>query len=92
MRYGTVAWFGPRRGVSAMQPDGGDEAHLRVHYSKIDGGGRQRLQENDRVAFHVVDGASGRAKPQTCTSPDGVGGDLDPLDRLFPEPAIADHC
>ena len=60
MRYGTVAWFDPRRGVGAIKPDGGDEAHLRVHYSKIDGGGRQSPQENDRVAFRVVDGASGR--------------------------------
>jgi CspA family cold shock protein len=60
MKYGTVAWFDPRRGVGAIEPDGDDEATLHVHYSQIDGGGRQSLQENDRVAFRVVDGASGR--------------------------------
>jgi CspA family cold shock protein len=58
MRYGTVAWFDPQRGVGGIKPDDGD-AEVRVHYSQIDGGGRQSLHENDRVAFSVADGSSG---------------------------------
>jgi cold shock CspA family protein len=56
--YGRVAWFDPRRGVGAITVEGtGHE--VAAHSAEIDGGGRQSLRTNDRVAFTLLDGSAG---------------------------------
>ncbi|WP_214369269.1 cold-shock protein [Pseudonocardia sp. H11422] len=57
MAEGTVMWFDAERGVGRIAVDGGGE--LLVHYTQIDGGGRQSLRENDRVSFTVQASESG---------------------------------
>jgi cold shock protein len=57
MAYGTVAWYDAQRGVGGIEPGGHG---LAVHYSQIDGGGRQSLRPSDRVAFAMLDGPTDR--------------------------------
>jgi CspA family cold shock protein len=56
--YGTVAWFDAQRGVGAITIEGsGMEVPVRA--TRIDGGGRQSLQQHTRVAFTLLDGPCG---------------------------------
>jgi len=55
---GTVAWFDARTGTGVISPDDGS-ADVSVHYTQIDGGGRQSLRATDRVSFTPADGPDG---------------------------------
>lgn len=58
MAHGTVTWFDALRGMGAIAlDDGGHDAH--VHFSDIDGGGRQSLTAGARVAFTLLCGVGG---------------------------------
>ena len=58
MHYGTVAWFDAQRGIGAITIEGSG-IEVPVRSSQIDGGGRQSLQEDTRVAFTLLDGPGG---------------------------------
>jgi cold shock protein len=58
MFYGTVAWFDPQRGIGAITIEGSG-MEVPVSSTQIDGGGRQSLQANTRVAFTLLDGPDG---------------------------------
>ncbi len=58
MLYGTVAWFDAQRGIGAITIEGSG-MQVPVSSTQIDGGGRQSLQEDVRVAFTLVDGPDG---------------------------------
>ncbi|MBK1787046.1 cold-shock protein [Prauserella cavernicola] len=58
MAEGTVKWFNAEKGFGFIAVDGGG-ADVFVHYSEIDGRGFRELQEGQRVAFEVGQGAKG---------------------------------
>jgi CspA family cold shock protein len=58
MTYGTVAWFDAERGVGVIRIEMTD-VEVPVRSAQIDGGGRQSLRQDDRVAFALENGPSG---------------------------------
>ncbi|MDQ2750402.1 MAG: cold-shock protein [Pseudonocardiales bacterium] len=57
MAQGTVKWFNNEKGYGFIAVDGGDDVF--VHYSAIDGDGYRSLEEDQRVEFHIAQGAKG---------------------------------
>lgn len=55
---GTVKWFNASKGFGFIEGENGED--IFVHYSAITGDGFKSLNEGDRVAFDVVDGARGQ--------------------------------
>ncbi len=58
MLYGTVAWFDAQRGIGAITIEGSG-MQVPVASTQIDGGGRQSLEADARVAFTLLDGPDG---------------------------------
>lgn len=56
--YGTVTWFDRQHGIGSIAVDGGGY-EVPVRSVEIDGGGRQSLRVDDRVAFTLVEGPDG---------------------------------
>ena len=64
--YGIVTWFDPHRGVGTIALE--DSGHqVGVHAVEIDGGGKQSLRVDDRVAFTLLDGPGGPRATQVWT-------------------------
>jgi len=55
---GTVKWFNEEKGFGFITPDDGSK-DLFVHYSEINGSGRQVLSEGQKVSFSVTQGDKG---------------------------------
>jgi cold shock CspA family protein len=58
MHYGTVAWFDVQRGVGMIRIED-SEFEVPVRSAQIDGGGRQSLTVDTRVAFRLLEGPRG---------------------------------
>ncbi len=54
---GTVKWFNASKGYGFISREGADDVF--VHYSSIQGGGFQSLDEGQRVEFSVEPGRKG---------------------------------
>src|SRR4029079_7087675 len=57
MASGTVKWFNGEKGYGFIAPDEGGYKDAFVHISNIVGGAR--IDEGDRVNFHMADSAKG---------------------------------
>lgn len=55
---GTVKWFNASKGFGFIESENGED--IFVHYSAITGDGYKTLNEGERVAFDVVEGARGQ--------------------------------
>jgi len=55
---GTVKWFNASKGFGFIESENGED--IFVHFSAISGDGFKSLNEGERVAFDVVDGARGQ--------------------------------
>jgi cold shock CspA family protein len=51
--FATVTWFDPQRGIGMITVDGSGH-QVPVRAAEIDGGGRQSLRVDDRVAFQLL--------------------------------------
>ena len=58
MATGTVKWFNAEKGFGFIAPDDGGP-DVFAHYSAIDASGYRSLDENQKVAFDVTQGAKG---------------------------------
>jgi CspA family cold shock protein len=58
MTEGTVKWFNGDKGFGFITPDGGG-ADVFAHFSAISASGFRSLEENQRVAFEITQGAKG---------------------------------
>ncbi|WP_203981264.1 cold-shock protein, partial [Planosporangium flavigriseum] len=58
MAQGIVKWFNPEKGFGFIRQDEG-HGDVFVHFSAIQGGGYQSLEENQRVEFEVTQGQKG---------------------------------
>ena len=58
MAEGTVKWFNADKGFGFITPDGGG-SDVFVHFSEIQASGFRSLEENQRVAFEIGQGAKG---------------------------------
>ncbi|RDW61213.1 uncharacterized protein DSM5745_10711 [Aspergillus mulundensis] len=57
-QHGSVKWFNSNKGFGYIAQDhGGDD--VRFHFSVIQGGGPQGLDEDQRVSYHVRNGPKG---------------------------------
>ena len=65
---GKVLWFDVKKGFGFIREEGGDEADVFVHYSKIlaEPGEFRVLEANDKVEFEKFDAdrGDGAKKPQ----------------------------
>jgi cold shock protein len=55
---GTVEFFKADKGFGSIRPDE-SEREVFVHHTSIDGDGFRSLRRGDRVAFEMVDSATG---------------------------------
>lgn len=59
MATGTVKWFDETKGFGFIMPDdGGNDVF--VHISAVQESGMERLLENQKVEYELVDGRDGR--------------------------------
>jgi len=58
MAQGTVKWFNAEKGFGFITPDGGGP-DVFVHFSAITGTGYRSLDEGQKVAYTVSQGAKG---------------------------------
>lgn len=67
MLEGVVKWFDTKKGYGFIARDEG--ADVFVHYSSIQSTGLRTLNQDDKVAFEIVDGEKGpRAENVTVAS------------------------
>jgi CspA family cold shock protein len=59
MATGTVKWFNTAKGYGFIQPDDGGK-DIFVHITAVQAAGMQGLQDNQKVAFELIDGRDGR--------------------------------
>lgn len=59
MATGTVKWFNTAKGYGFIQPDDGGK-DIFVHITAVQAAGMQGLQDNQKVAFEMIDGRDGR--------------------------------
>jgi CspA family cold shock protein len=59
MSEGKVKWFNEQKGFGFIEKDEGGD--LFVHFSALQGGGCERLQEGQRVSGDVTQGQKGPA-------------------------------
>ncbi|MDP7354165.1 MAG: cold-shock protein [Desulfobacterales bacterium] len=57
MTNGVVKWFDDRKGYGFIEREDGDDVF--VHHSGINAAGFKSLNEGDRVAFDIEQGAKG---------------------------------
>jgi len=58
MAQGTVKWFNADKGFGFIAQDGGGE-DVFVHFSAIQSGGYESLDENQKVEFDLTQGPKG---------------------------------
>ena len=58
MATGTVKWFNAEKGFGLIEPNDGS-ADVFAHFSAIANSGYKSLDENQRVAYDVVQGPKG---------------------------------
>jgi len=54
---GTVKWFNAEKGFGFIEAENGKD--IFVHFSQINKDGYKTLEEGEKVAFEVTDGAKG---------------------------------
>jgi CspA family cold shock protein len=59
MATGTVKWFNTAKGYGFIQPDDGGK-DVFVHITAVQAAGLQGLQDNQKIAFEMVEGRDGR--------------------------------
>lgn len=56
---GTVKWFNTQKGYGFIKPDGQDK-DVFVHISALQESGLDRLNDNQRISFEMVDDRQGK--------------------------------
>lgn len=57
MISGTVKWFDENKGFGFITAEGGKDVF--VHHTALQGPGRPKLYDGQRVEFEIVEGAKG---------------------------------
>ncbi len=57
MPEGIVKWFDNKKGYGFIKREEGDDVF--VHYTAIKGDGFKTLQQDDKVAFDIIQGPKG---------------------------------
>lgn len=56
---GTVKWFNTQKGFGFIKPDGQDK-DVFVHISNVEKSGIDRLNDNQRVSFELINDRNGK--------------------------------
>src|SRR5690348_15379805 len=59
---GTVKWVSFGKGYGFIKPDDSDASDFFVHISAVEGAGLERLEQDDRVTYELVQSRDGRPK------------------------------
>lgn len=63
MPTGTVKWFNPTKGYGFIRPDDGSPDAF-VHITAVQTAGLPGLDEDQRVAYELIEGRNGKASAQ----------------------------